>query len=115
MLLFYLFFKIGILHYINLSLVFIDSLASRHSIPNYKLSCSVQWVGSLALTQYDEANPDRMDSSDQKQALFEHASDCVNDFCISALASKYDYDENDIVLVDAENHPEHGIEHKAGK
>lgn len=80
MLLFYLFFKTGNLRYINLTLVSIHSLASRHSVPNYKLSCSLQWVGWLAFTQYTEANPSRIDSSGQKHALIGRASDCVNDF-----------------------------------
>ena len=98
MLLFYLFFQIGILHYPNLTLLSIHSLARKHSVPNYKLRDSVQWVGSLALTQYNEANPSHMDSSEQRQALLEHPSDWVNDFCIATLGSKQDYDKNDIVL-----------------
>ena len=85
MLLFYLFFKIEILHYINLTLLSIHSLASRHSITNYTLSCSVQWIGWLALTQYNEASPSHIDSSEQKQALLVNASECVNDFLFLLL------------------------------
>ena len=103
MLLFYLFFQIGILHYTNLTLVSIHSLARKHSVPNDKLRGSVQSVGWLALTQYIEGNPSPIESSEQKQALLEHPSDGVNDFCIATLGSKHGYDKNDMVL-DAHNH-----------
>ena len=85
MLLLYFFLKIGILHYINITFVSIHTLASRRDFQNYTLSCSVQWVGYLALTQYNEASPSHIDLSEQKQALLVNASECVNDFLFLLL------------------------------